>query len=241
MNKKSTTVHPLTHYYSAIYRRYDLINKLFTWGMDRRWRRITAAECMKSKPARIIDLCCGTGDMTIELLKQAGSNVEVVGYDFNDLMLQIARNKANRKGYSRVDFIRGNVGNLPFHDGEFDSVTIAFGFRNLTYENPDQDKNLSEISRILKKGGKLLIVESAVPSNKIALFFYIAYLRCFLIPLGGLISGSLNAYRYLAQSSVNYYSHNEIKEMLYRYGFERVSYRKFFLGASNLISAVKKE
>jgi demethylmenaquinone methyltransferase/2-methoxy-6-polyprenyl-1,4-benzoquinol methylase len=99
MNKKNNQGHPLAFYYSIIYRKYDLINHLFTFGMDRKWRKMAAIECLKSNPERIIDLCCGTGDMTLELMKQAGNNANVRGYDFNDSMLQVAKQKAKKRGY----------------------------------------------------------------------------------------------------------------------------------------------
>jgi demethylmenaquinone methyltransferase/2-methoxy-6-polyprenyl-1,4-benzoquinol methylase len=128
---------------------------------------------------------------------------------------------------------------MPFTDCEFDSITIAFGFRNLTYENPNQQKNLKEILRIIKREGKLVILESAVPSNKFILFFYNLYLHCIIIPLGGLISGDWKAYNYLARSSANYYSVAEIKEILGRYGLEANSIKTFFFSAASLISAIK--
>lgn len=239
MSQNKIQGHPLANYYSVIYRKYDLVNHLFTFGMDRKWRKMAAIECLKSTPEKIIDLCCGTGDMTLEILKRAGMKAKVSGYDFNDSMLQVARQKTKNKGYEGVEFIQGDVAQMPFGEGEFDSITIAFGFRNLTFENPHQQKYIVEMTRILKKGGKLVIVESAVPSNKFILFFYNFYLHCILIPLGGLISGDWKAYGYLARSSANYYNSNEIEELLVQFGFEVNSIRTFFFGAANLISAIK--
>lgn len=239
MNKEYIQGHPLTNYYSVIYRKYDLINRMFTFGLDRKWRKRAAIECLKSFPSDIIDLCCGTGDMAIEICRLTNEKIRISGYDFSESMLKVAREKASKIGYSQINFIQGDVANMPYSDREFDCAAIAFGFRNLTYENPAAHENLKEISRIIKTGGKLVILESAVPTNKLILFFYTIYLRCFLIPLGGLISGDWKAYNYLARSSANFYTPNEIKEILNHHGFKIQFRTTFLLGAASLIAAIK--
>jgi demethylmenaquinone methyltransferase / 2-methoxy-6-polyprenyl-1,4-benzoquinol methylase len=231
--------HPLTKYYSVIFRRYDLINHLFTFGLDRKWRRLAAHECLKSSPSAIIDLCCGTGDLTLEIYERSELKAKIFGYDFNKSMLQVARKKAAKKGFIDIQFIQGDVASMPFSNGEFDCATIAFGFRNLTYENPSQQKYLAEINRVIKTGGKLVILESAVPSYALIRFFYKIYLRCFLIPIGGLISGDWKAYSYLARSSANYFNVDELKEILFLQGFDIAQKRTFLLGAASLLSAIK--
>lgn len=231
---------PLQRYYSRIYRRYDLVNRLFTWGMDVKWRRIAARTCLRDGPERIIDLCCGTGDLALELKKQAGNDLRVTGYDFSEEMLDQARKKAAAR-FSNLDFIQGDASDMPFRKEEFDALTIGFGFRNLTYRNENAPKHLAEISRIMKKRGRLYILESAVPSGKLIRFFYNLYLRMILIPLGGLVSGQWKAYRYLALSSANYYKVEELERLLADYGFRMVSTRTFFMGAANLLVAEKQE
>jgi demethylmenaquinone methyltransferase/2-methoxy-6-polyprenyl-1,4-benzoquinol methylase len=130
---------------------------------------------------------------------------------------------------------------MPFTDAEFDAITIGFGFRNLTFGNANSDKHLSEISRILKHGGKLCILESAVPRSSFIRFFYKLYLRMILIPLGGLLSGDWKAYRYLALSSANFYSEDEIRALLDENDLQVKRIRRFFMGAANLIVAVKRQ
>jgi len=231
--------HPLQKYYAKIYRRYDLVNSLFTLGMDRKWRRTTVQECMEGKPAKVLDLCCGTGDLAIELRRKCGENVSVTGYDLSHEMLHLATQKSLKKDFPDISFLQGDVSEMPFPDAEFDAISIGFGFRNLTFENANSDRHLGEIARVLKKRGKLCIIESAVPSGKLIRFFYKLYLRLILIPLGGVISGDWKAYRYLALSSANFYSETEVQDLLKQYDMHVRQVKRFFLGAVNLTVAEK--
>jgi demethylmenaquinone methyltransferase/2-methoxy-6-polyprenyl-1,4-benzoquinol methylase len=239
MNQLNQQEQKLETFYSTIYKRYDLVNRLFTMGMDMRWRKKAAVECLKTKPSRIIDLCCGTGDMVLTIYKFSLPNARIAAYDFSETMLGVARRKAIKQGADSIEFIQGDVARMPFADGEFNSITIAFGFRNLTYENPSRDIHIYEIARILKAGGRLIILESAVPSNRIVYFFYFMYLRIVLIPLGGLLSGNWKAYRYLVKSSVNYYRRNEISDLLQKNKLVVTSVKSLFLGAASLLTALK--
>ena len=239
MKSSQVKDYPLHDYYSMIYKKYDLVNRLFTLGNDMKWRRITAFKCLEFKPVTIIDLCCGTGDLTLLIRKLSKEIVTVTGFDFNAHMLTKAKTKAEKLAYPDIDFIQGDVVSMPFHDAAFDCMTIGFGFRNLTFNNTRIKEHMSEIYRIIKPGGHLLILESSVPSLRIVRFFYKLYLKLVLIPLGGFISGSWNAYSYLATSSANYYSVTEIEELLKRSRFKVESATSFFPGVSNLIVARK--
>jgi demethylmenaquinone methyltransferase/2-methoxy-6-polyprenyl-1,4-benzoquinol methylase len=235
-----TTPHPLQTYYSRIHKTYDLVNRLFTFGLDRKWRSYTVKVCLESHPAVILDLCCGTGDLAIALCKNTGGQIQVTGFDLNPEMLTIARQKATRmKAYS-VAFIQGDAGSMPFNDGAFDCVTIGFGFRNLTWENPHRDKHIGEIARVMKPGARLLILESARPENKLIAFFYNLYLKLLLVPLGGLLSGDWQAYRYLAGSSSGFYSFDQLRELLHPYHLDLHRHRTFLSGSVNLLIASKK-
>jgi len=231
--------HPLQNYYSRIYRTYDLVNALFTLGLDKKWRRFTAKECLSANPERILDLCCGTGDLAITLMKNAGDKVSVTGYDLNAEMLVIAKRKALHEKVD-ITFIQGDAGSMPFQNDEFDSITIGFGFRNLTWENPNRDRHVSEISRILKPGGKLFVLESARPESKIVGFFYTLYLKLILIPLGGFLSGDWNAYRYLAGSSSGFYSFPQLLKLLDTQLMDLHLRKKFLFGSVNLLIAIKR-
>jgi demethylmenaquinone methyltransferase/2-methoxy-6-polyprenyl-1,4-benzoquinol methylase len=155
-------------------------------------------------------------------------------------MLDLAKRKVVNEPYNDIRFIEGDVSEMPFSDNEFDGITIGFGFRNLTYNNSACQKHMSEINRVLKQGGRFYILESAIPRNPLVRVMYNLYLRLILLPLGGLISGNWRAYRYLALSSANYFSPDEIKSLLIRFGFIPESARSFFMGASNLIVAKKE-
>ncbi len=230
----------LKKFYSKIYRTYDLVNRLFTFGMDKRWRNFTARQCLNKNPKEILDLCCGTGDLTISLSKNNTSDkTRITGYDFNPDMLKIAAVKANKKGLQNVRFTEGNAANLPFKDKHFDGITIGFGFRNLIFENPSGEKHIEEMYRVLKKGGKLFILESGVPKNPVIRFFYKAYLYLFLFPLGTIISGNAKAYWYLVHSSSKFYSVEKTTSVLKNKQFSHIESKTFFLGAANLITATK--
>lgn len=229
----------LHEFYSRIFKQYDLINRLFTFGQDQRWRKITAKLCLENKPGHILDLCCGTGDLTLQLLAHTKSNVSITGYDFNDNMLNIAREKVKRKYYRGLDFIQGDAANMPFENEQFDAITIGFGFRNLTYNNTARDKHISEMYRVLSTGGKLYILESSVPENIIIRIFYRVYLYLFLIPLGTILSGDFKAYRYLAKSSAEFYSLEETRKILLKGGFSKLESKNFMFGATNLIIVYK--
>jgi demethylmenaquinone methyltransferase/2-methoxy-6-polyprenyl-1,4-benzoquinol methylase len=229
----------LDKFYSKIYKRYDLINKLFTFGLDRKWRRIMVEKSLENAPKTILDLCCGTGDITIALCKKAHADIAVTGYDFNAQMLDQARIKSEKQNLSSIHYIQGNAASLPFTESQFDTITISFGFRNLTFNNPNRDNHIAEMLRVLKPGGRLLILESGVPQNALVKVLYNLYLYLFLIPMGGVISGNLKAYWYLAHSSSKFYSVKELEQLLKEKGFSKFKYQSFFLGAANLFIAEK--
>lgn len=229
----------LQTYYSRIFRRYDLVNRVFTFGQDRRWRNYTVKECLALSPSKVLDLCCGTGDLAISLSIHAPAQTYIAGYDLNREMLGIARRKAD-KSHVFPDFIQGNAASMPFANEEFDCITIGFGFRNLTWENPDSDRHILEIRRVLKKGGSLFILESSRPESRLARKLYTFYVRHILVQIGGILSGDWNAYRYLAGSSEGFYSFQELKEMMEGWGFDLTLKRRFMSGSANLLIARKK-
>ena len=238
--KQQNNSYPLNHYYSKIYRKYDLVNRIFTLGNDQKWRRYTAKKCGKSNPNRVIDLCCGTGDLCISLSRQMGTNANIVGFDLNTQMLEMAEIKTKNRKIKNIEYIQGDVAEMPFKDGSFDAMTIGFGFRNLIFQNPSADIHLKEMNRILKNNAALHILESSVPKNKFIRLLYTIYLKLILIPLGALISGNREAYSYLAKSSANFFDVAEVAEILKENGFKMQKVKTFIFGASNLITAIKE-
>jgi demethylmenaquinone methyltransferase/2-methoxy-6-polyprenyl-1,4-benzoquinol methylase len=238
---------PLHSFYGDIYGSYDRVNRIFTFGRDRSWRRHAARELLKSRPRRIMDLCTGTGDFVLELAGQAGQpskELDITGFDFSPEMLQEARRKLGKnrdlKPGIRISFSEGDAKDMPFEDGFFDSMGITFGLRNLIYENSNASVHLKEMNRIIRKGGELVVLESSKPANRLWRIFNDLYLRFILPYLGGLISGNLKAYRYLASSSKNYYTRAEMGEILEGAGFAMKRSRSLFLGSVMLLVLEKR-
>ncbi|MDF1570835.1 MAG: class I SAM-dependent methyltransferase [Bacteroidales bacterium] len=262
---------PLKDYYSKIYEKYDLVNRVFTFGQDVKWRRKAVRECLRNNPSTFLDICTGTGDLVIDIARSAGKEIALHGYDFSAEMLQKAREKAagiesgkgsgestgkgtgdiagiesgNKGGHGAeegagIKFTEGDVANMPYADGTFDTAGITFGIRNLVYENSNANKHLGEIHRVLRDYGRLVILESSKPDNRIWRFFNNMYLQLILPWLGGFISGNFKAYRYLAKSSKNYYSKKEMSAILEKAGFLTVRTRGLFLGSVMLLVAEKQ-
>jgi len=239
---------PLQSYYSDIYKSYDRVNRIFTFGRDRSWRRKAAGELLKSAPVRVLDLCTGTGDFALELARQSSGKaggIELTGFDFNREMLREAERKQERALRTAVQpeirFLEGDAGEMPFEDEEFSSIGITFGLRNLVYENSNALKHLSEMKRVLKPGGQLVVLESSKPLNPLWRLFNDLYLRFILPYLGGLVSGNLKAYQYLASSSKNYYTMREMGKILDRAGFSMIRGRSLFLGSVMLLVLEKRQ
>jgi demethylmenaquinone methyltransferase/2-methoxy-6-polyprenyl-1,4-benzoquinol methylase len=155
-------------------------------------------------------------------------------------MLEIAVRKAATVTEGKnVSFLPGDVTSLPFPDGYFDCAGISFAFRNLTYRNPYAREHLEEVVRVLKKGGKYVIVESSQPKSRLVRKLFHLYLRTFVFRAGHLLSGNRGAYHYLAESASRFYTPEEVKAMLLEAGFSRVSYRPLFFGAAGIHVAVK--
>jgi len=234
--QRSKMAHPLKDYYQDIYRNYDLVNRIFTFGQDHSWRKKAVMECLADNPEWIIDICTGTGDLILEIARNTDRKLELTGYDFTAEMLQVAMKKAARMKVD-IEFIEGDVAQMPFTDNRFDAAGITFGIRNLLYENANASAHLAEIGRVLKPGGRLVILESSKPGNRIWRVINGFYLRFILPYLGGFISGNMEAYRYLARSSKNYYTIPEMKSILESSGFHVIKYNSLFLGSVMLMVA----
>jgi len=238
---------PLHSFYGDIYSTYDRVNRVFTFGRDKSWRLRAAGELLKSAPLRVLDLCTGTGDFALELARQASRNsarIELTGFDFSSDMLQEAMRKQNeiqsRETQAEIHFMEGDAGAMPFGDGSFDSMGITFGIRNLVYENSNAMKHLKEMNRVLRPGGQLVVLESSKPISPLWRVFNGIYLRFILPYLGGLISGNLKAYQYLASSSKNYYTMEEMGNILDVAGFNMIRSRSLFLGSVMLLVLEKR-
>lgn len=203
--------------------RYDLLNRLLSGGVDRRWRRLAVRLATEKAPRRILDVATGTGDMAL-LLKQVRPDAEVVAADFTPEMLELARAKARRAGLA-VQFLEADALHLPFADASFDALTTAFGFRNFA----DYERGLAEFWRVLKPGGRAVILEFPPPPRGLLGRVYRFYFNGVLPWIGGVVSGKPEAYRYLPASVERFPEPERLAAMMRAAGFE-VSYRVLSAG-----------
>jgi demethylmenaquinone methyltransferase/2-methoxy-6-polyprenyl-1,4-benzoquinol methylase len=226
--------------FESIPKNYDLFNRLFTLGMDVGWRNKAARESLKAKPQSVLDICCGTGDLALTVAKFAKYDLQVTGLDYSQPMLNVAIEKAQKNGYN-VDFVNGDIANIPFPDNSFDCLCIGFGFRNLTYKNGMAERHIAEILRVLKPGGRFVIAESSQPrpNARVIRYFHRRYLKHFIPFIGKLVSGNRIAYTYLGNSAANYYGAEELSDLLLRSGFSAVTFKRLFVGAAAIHVAVK--
>jgi demethylmenaquinone methyltransferase/2-methoxy-6-polyprenyl-1,4-benzoquinol methylase len=230
----------LQRMFTTVPRRYDLLNRVLTFGIDQRWRQRAAAACLFDHPRRVLDLCSGTGDLAVLLAHRADPGAAIVAADFCAPMLEVARRKAAAAGVEqRIEFRVADAASLPFPDGSFDAVGIAFGFRNLTWKNPARERHLSEVHRVLASGGRFVVVETSRPRSALLRGGFDAYFAALVAPLGGLISGQAGAYRYLAQSARGFYRPEALANLLRAAGFRDVEHRPLLGGIAALHVTVR--
>jgi demethylmenaquinone methyltransferase / 2-methoxy-6-polyprenyl-1,4-benzoquinol methylase len=212
--------------FSGIAKRYDLLNHLLSGNVDKRWRRIVATRVRDklSGSARVLDVACGTGDLALTLFENTGARV--VGTDFCRPMLEIAANKTAQ----RVPLIEGDALALPFRDGSFEAVTIAFGLRNLA----SVEGGLAELRRVLKPGGWVAVLEFSRPANAMLRPVFSLYFTKVLPLMGGLISGSRYAYSYLPASVQKFPDQEQLSLLMEQAGFDRVQFENLTGGIAAL-------
>ncbi|HVF31292.1 MAG TPA: bifunctional demethylmenaquinone methyltransferase/2-methoxy-6-polyprenyl-1,4-benzoquinol methylase UbiE [Pyrinomonadaceae bacterium] len=223
--------------FSGIARRYDLLNHVLSVNIDKRWRRIVReklAGVLSNPDATVLDVACGTGDLSIELKQHA--RARIVGSDFCRPMLAIARRKAT-DGSLAIPFVEGDALALPFADAAFDAVTIAFGLRNLA----SWEDGLLELNRILKPGGKLAVLEFSSPSVPGFRTLFNLYFSQILPRIGGLVSGSRSAYEYLPSSVSEFPDQKGLAELMGRTGFGDVEYTNLTGGIAAIHVGIAKE
>lgn len=221
--------------FTEISRRYDLLNHLLSGGVDRRWRRVLVESAGVGQGGRVLDVATGTGDVAVEFARRTGAG-EIVGLDPSVGMLDVGRDKVERLGLGgRIRLVDGDALALPFADGTFDAVTIAFGLRNL----PDYAAGIAEMTRVLVPGGRLLVLEFFPPRRGLFLRAYRLYLSTVLPLVGRVVSGSPRAYRYLARSIDDFMSHDEIRAMFAAAGCARLDARRLTGGVAWVYRAVK--
>jgi demethylmenaquinone methyltransferase/2-methoxy-6-polyprenyl-1,4-benzoquinol methylase len=198
-------VSTVKYIFNSITPHYDLLNHLLSAGRDIYWRSFTAKR-IPYNSRKILDLATGTGDLAIALARRY-PNVRIFGADFVLKMMELAKIKARRKKVAeRIFFSAGDANMIPFPDSTFDAVTIAFGLRNIN----DKFRALNEMRRVLKPGGKVLVLEMTLPRKGPLRLFFKFYLKNVIPLMGGLISGNWEAYRYLPASIQNFLAPQEM-------------------------------
>ena len=211
--------------FARVARRYDLANHVLSFNIDRVWRARTVRRVrpiLERPGARVLDICCGTGDLTLALAREC--RAPVLGSDFCHPMLVAAR----RKG--AADLFEADALRLPLRAASLDLVTVAFGFRNLA----NYGAGLAEMRRVLGPGGMAAILEFSDPPNPVFAALYHFYSRRILPLIGGALSGSRDAYTYLPESVRKFPSPEELAEEMRRAGFEQVRYERFTGGVATL-------
>jgi demethylmenaquinone methyltransferase / 2-methoxy-6-polyprenyl-1,4-benzoquinol methylase len=200
--------------FDSIAGRYDLLNRVLSAGVDRGWRVAAAKEVLLNNPKDILDVATGTGDFAIAI-KRLSPQSKVVGSDFAVKMLEIAREKAKHLNLE-MPFEEGDALRLPYADASFDSLSCAFGFRNFA----DFKKGLQEFHRVLRPGGRAVILEFPPPPENLLGQVYGRYFRTVLPFIGGLISGRPEAYRYLPESVIAFPKPEILADLMKSVGFE---------------------
>ncbi|MCA1927265.1 MAG: bifunctional demethylmenaquinone methyltransferase/2-methoxy-6-polyprenyl-1,4-benzoquinol methylase UbiE [Calditerrivibrio sp.] len=226
MEEKSKQIQNM---FNNIAPKYDFLNRLLSFRRDVYWRKKSISLMNISGDIKILDLACGTGDMTVEL-KQNYPDSEIVDSDFSINMLNIAKQKVGD-----TPLIAGDAHYLPFKNNSFDRIMIAFGFRNVT----NKPLGLSEMYRILKPNGILCILEFSQPDGKFFSSVYRFYFTRILPAIGGVVSGNRKAYEYLPDSVYNFPKKNEYRKMILDAGFKDVNFNFMTFGICNAAICTK--
>jgi demethylmenaquinone methyltransferase/2-methoxy-6-polyprenyl-1,4-benzoquinol methylase len=221
--------------FDNISKNYDGLNRVISLGTDIKWRKKVLKMVQDKNPESILDIATGTGDLAISFAKHTKSS-KIVGLDISNGMLNVARKKAeNTKINDKVTFIQGDSENLPFEDNSFEVITVSFGVRNFE----TLDKGLSEIKRVLKKGGLFIILETSVPTKFPFKQGYHVYSKNILPLVGKLFSKDKVAYKYLSESA-SVFPHGEaLNNILKKIGFIQVTHKPQTFGVATIYTASK--
>ena len=212
--------------FNAVSGRYDLLNRVLTLGLDRRWRKLAAERAAVSSGSVVLDACCGTADLALAISEETGARV--VGLDFSADMLKIASVKIAGAGKDdTISLIEASVDDIPFDDNSFDAVTVGWGLRN----TPDYQAVLQEFYRVVRPGGKMVCLESTEPETAFLRIPY-KFILSNIVPLvGRILSKDNGAYRYLSDSIQAFPPQKELVKMMEKAGWADVSYRNLLGGA----------
>ncbi len=219
--------------------RYDLMNDLMSGGLHRLWKDAMVSRLAPPRsgrrPFEVLDVAGGTGDIAFRIAERSGGHARVTVCDINPAMLEVGRERAEKRRAAGVDFVEGNAEELPFEDGRFDAYTIAFGIRNV----PRIDRALAEARRVLRPGGRFLCLEFSQVDVPVVDRIYDLYSFNVIPRLGGLVARDEDSYRYLVESIRRFPNPERFKAMIEDAGFRRVSYTQMSMGVVALHVGVK--
>lgn len=198
---------------------YDMMNRVMTAGLDRRWRELAAEATGLGNGAQALDACCGTGDLSLALARLVGRGGQVTGLDFSGEMLDRARAKPRQTDAAAITWVQGDATAMPFPDNAFSAATIGFGLRNL----PDPEDGLRELARVVRPGGKVVVLEITQPASGPLKPFYGVWFDRVVPALGKVLDNS--AYSYLPASVRRFPQPDELGAMFWRAGLRDVRYR----------------
>lgn len=222
--------------FHSVAAQYDVMNDLMSAGIHRVWKRFTIELSGVRRGHRVLDIAGGTGDLAAKFCRLVGPEGHVVLADINDSMLKVGRDKLTDKGIvGNVEYTQANAEALPFPDNTFDCITIAFGLRNVT----DKDKALRSMLRVLKPGGRLLVLEFSKPRNPLLSKAYDTYSFRVLPTMGKLIANDADSYRYLAESIRMHPDQETLKDMMTDAGFARCEYHNMTGGIVAVHKGIK--
>ncbi|ADV49541.1 bifunctional demethylmenaquinone methyltransferase/2-methoxy-6-polyprenyl-1,4-benzoquinol methylase UbiE [Cellulophaga sp. E16_2] len=224
----------VTQMFDTISTNYDGLNRVISFGIDIKWRKRVVAILKKKNPTSILDIATGTGDLAINLIETGAS--KIVGLDISPGMLAVGKKKVTQKQLDKtIEMIVGDSENLPFDENTFDAVTVAFGVRN--FEN--LELGLSEIYRVLKKGGTLAILETSVPTKTPFKQGYKFYTKQIMPKIGKLFSKDNSAYEYLSESAAVFPYGKKFNNILQKIGFIDIEDKPQTLGVASIYVATK--
>ena len=222
--------------FHSVAAKYDIMNDLMSAGVHRIWKRFTIELSGVRRGHSVLDIAGGTGDLAAKFSKLVGPEGRVVLADINESMLRVGRDKLTDRGIvGNIEYAQANAEALPFPDNSFDCITIAFGLRNVT----DKDKALRSMLRVLKPGGRLLVLEFSKPNNPLLSKAYDRYSFSVLPAMGKLITNDADSYRYLAESIRMHPDQETLKEMMSDAGFARCEYHNMTGGVVAVHKGIK--
>jgi demethylmenaquinone methyltransferase/2-methoxy-6-polyprenyl-1,4-benzoquinol methylase len=231
----STKEQQVEEMFNGIAHRYDFLNRVLSFGIDRRWRKKLVKGILKGNPNHVLDIATGTADLAI-VLAEKNRNVKVTGVDIAENMLSFGRTKVQKKRLAnRIELIKASALSLPFNDKSFDAAMVAFGVRN--FQEPVT--GLTEINRVLRPGAQIFVLEFTNPRSKFFGKLYTFYFLKVLPTIGRLVSGHSEAYTYLPASVKAFAEREAFTKMLNDSGFTNASYRELSFGIASLYQAVK--